>query len=193
MQIHLVVLQMTEPVTELFSKILPSSVAKEGSVASPVACTYAEGMCAYYTAFQRFRDAAMNYESLPDYLNAQPTIMAVPKEQMWPYSPHFRKCVSLTLQTLFKTKIVSFCMSPVSMDQTLVFVDEQKNRWIMSTMESPDDPALNLIYMHFPRRNTPICGHTLQAKALSDPFLSSSGMGLVVTDTSDWGEMQTVQ
>ena len=177
---------MTEPVTDLFSKLLPS-------VASPVACTYAEGMCAYYTAFLRLRDAAMNYESLPDYLDAQPTVMAVPKEQMWPYSPHFRKCVSLTLQTLFKTKIVSFCMSPVNMDQTLVFVDEQKNRWIMSTMESPDDPALNLIYMHFPRRNTPVCGHTLQAKALSDPFLSSSGMGLVVTDTADWGELQTVQ
>ena len=187
MQIHLRELHMTEPVIEIFSKLLPS-------ISSPVACTYAEGMCSYYTAFQRYRDEAMSYESSPDYLNAQPTIMAVPNDQMWPYSPHFRKCVSLTLQKLFKTKIVSFCMSLVTMDQTLVFVDEQKNRWIMSTMESPDDPALNLIYMHFPRSNTPVfkSGLTCQLKALRDPSLFSFGMGLGVTDTATWDEIQII-
>ena len=180
---HISVLHMTDPVIKIYSKLLPS-------IPSSAVRKYAEGMCSYHTAFKSFRDAAMSYEGLPDYQNAQQTIMEVSKDQLWPFSPHFRKCVSLTLQELFKTKIVSFGMCPVTMDQTLVFVDDHSNRWIMSLMESPHDPELNLIYMHFPRSNTPVCkcGHITQLKTLNDPALSSSGLALIVCDTACWDE-----
>ena len=174
---------MTEPVNEIFSNLLPS-------IPSSFAHKYAESMCSYYTEFKAFRDAAMNYEDLPGYLNTQQTIIEVSKDQFWPFSPHFRKCVSLTLQKLFKTKIVALGMSPVGMDQNLVFVDDHKHRWIMSLVESPSDPGMNLIYMHFPRSNTPLCsrGHTTQLEALKDPAMATSGRDLIVCDTACWDE-----
>ena len=174
---------MTERVAQIFSTLLPS-------VSPSVAREYGARMCLYHTEFKRFRDGAMGYEGLPDYLNAQQPVIQVPKDQLWPYSPHFRKCVSLTLQELFKTKIVSLGMSPVTMDQTLVFVDDLSNRWIMTLVESPHDPESNLLYIHFPRSNTPVCkcGLTSQLKTLNDPAFSSSGLGLIVCDTAGWDE-----
>jgi hypothetical protein len=177
-------MQRTAPIIEIFLKVLPS-------IPLSVAGEYAERMCSYYTAFNTCRDAGgMSYEESPEYQNTQQTIMEVPKDQLWPFSPYFRKCVFMTLKELFKSKIVSFSMSPVTMDQTLVFVDDRNNRWIMSIVESPNDPKLNLIYMHFPRSNTPICkcGNTTQLKSLNDPAFASSGQGLIVCDTADWDE-----
>ena len=172
---------MTESVSEIFSKLLPS-------IPSSVAEEFAQRMCAYHTAFKHHREAAMNYEDSSDYLNAQLTVMEVPKDQHWPYTPHIRKCVSLTLEALFKTKISSFGTSPVTMDQTLVFVDDHSNRWIMALVESPRDPDSNLIYMHFPRSNTPTCqcGINTPLKALNDPAFSSAGVGLIVCNTAFW-------
>ena len=172
---------MTESTVEIFSRLLPS-------VPSEVADTFAQGMCSYHAAFKSYRDTAMNYEDLPDYLNAQHIVMEVPKDRFWPYTPHFRKCVSLTLQGLFKAKIVSFGTSPVTMVQTLVFVDDHSNRWIMTLEKSPLNPELNLIYVHFPRSNTPVCkcGNSTQLKALNDPALSTTGISLLVCDTTCW-------
>ena len=173
---------MPEPVIQIFSGLLPF-------VPATVADKYAESMRAYHAAFTRFRVAAMNYEDLPDYQNTQATIMELPKEHFWPFCPNFRKCVCLTLQELFKTKIVSFSMSPVSLDQHMVFVDESANRWIMSVVESTRDPeGMNVVYMHFPRSNTPICKcvSTTELVALNAMSFGLSGQNLVVSDTACW-------
>ena len=176
---------MTEPsISQIFTSLLlfvPATVADK----------YAEGMRAYHAAFTRCRDAAMNYEDLPDYLNTQATIMELPKDQFWPFCPSFRKCVCRTLQELFKTKIVAFGMCPVSLDQHLVFVDDHGHRWIMSVVESPRDPeGMNLIYMHYPRSNTPMCkcSSTAQLTLLKDSAMASSGRSLVVCDTAGWND-----
>lgn len=169
-------------VVGIFSRLLPWVPASVGS-------KYGEEMCAYHAAFTKFRVGAMNYEGDPEYLNTQTTIMEVPKDQCWPFCPNFRKCVCLTLQELFKTKIVSFSMSPVSLDQHMVFVDESANRWIMSVVKSPLDPeGMNVVYMHFPRSNTPICKcvSTTELVALNAMSFGLSGQNLVVSNTACW-------
>ena len=178
---------MTESVAEMFSSLIPS-------VSSTEAADFATGMCAYHTAFKNFRDRAMNYETLPDYVNTQYTVMEVPKDRLWIYTPHFRKCVSLTIQQLFGTKIVSFATNPISVEQGLIFVDEHSNRWIMSVSESPHNPELNLICVYYPRSNTPICTYSIDAplKALTDPEMFAGGASLIVVSAVRWNDAPSI-
>lgn len=174
---------MTDPITEIFSKHLPS-------IPSAIADEFAQGMRSYHTAFKSHRDVAMNYEALPEYLNAQHTIMEVSRDQFWPYTPFFRKSVSLAIQEVFKTRITSLGTNSVAIAQTLIFVDEHSNRWIMTVGESPLDPDMNRIYMHFPRGNTPIfiVGIQTPIKKLNDPALANGGIAILTSDTSHWNE-----
>jgi hypothetical protein len=176
---------MTDCLADIFSRHLPSEV---GTVAGGI---FAEGMRSYHDLFKSYRDRAMNYESLPEYQNAQHCVMRVGRDEFWPYSPHFRKAVALIIQELFKTKITAVAVSPVSMEQMVVFVDESKNRWIMVTDECAEaDSCLNRICMFFPRSNTPVLvqGIPTPLKHLNDPALGKSCLALVVADVACWNE-----
>ncbi len=59
-----------------------------------VANGMARGLCTYHVTFKALRNSAMNYEKLPEY-QAHSYIMSIPKDQLWPYTPHFRKFVGL--------------------------------------------------------------------------------------------------
>ena len=132
----------------------------------------------------------MNYEDSSEYVNAQLSVMEVPNDQHWPFTPHFRKCVCMTIQELFKVKIISVGINPVDMDQCLIFVDDHHNRWVMSLVESPHNPESNVIYMRFPRSNTPTCTRAtiMPSKSLNDPAVSFMGQSLIVYDTGCWGD-----
>ena len=168
-----------DSLAEICSRCLPS-------VAGIVSGGFCEGMRGYHELYKSYRDRAMNYESLPEYQNAQHCVMRVGRDEFWPCSPQFRKAVALTIQALFKTKITAMAMSPVSMEQMVVFVDESGNRWIMvvdhECAEVETDSCLNRICMFFPRANTPVCvqGVPTALKPLNDPALGKSGVGLVV-------------
>jgi hypothetical protein len=103
--------------------------------------------------------------------------------------------VALTIQELFKTKITAMAMSPVSMEQMVVFVDESGNRWIMVVEHEcaeaeTDSCCLNRICMFFPRANTPVCvqGVPTALKPLNDPALGKRCLALVVADVGEWNK-----
>ena len=168
---------------EICSRCLPS-------VAGIVAGGFCEGMREYHELYKSYRDRAMNYESLPEYQNAQHCVMKVGRDEFWPYSPHFRKTVGLTIQELFKTKIVEMAMSPVSMEQMVIFVDESGNRWIMTLTECETDSCLNRICMFCPRGNTPVSVQSVpkNLKQLNDPAFGKNGLALMVCGVSGWNE-----
>jgi hypothetical protein len=172
-----------DSLAEIWSRCLPS-------VAGMVGGEFFEGMRGYHELYKSYRDQAMNYESLPEYQNAQHCVMRVGRDEFWPCSPQFRKAVALTIQKLFKTKITAMAMSPASMEQMVVFVDESGNRWIMVVDECETDPCLNRICMFFPRANTPVCvqGVPTALKPLNDPALGKSGLGLVVCGVGEWNK-----
>lgn len=174
---------MTDPIAEIFSKHLPS-------FPSATADEFAQGMRSYHAAFKSHRDVAMNYEALPEYLNMQHTIMKVPHDQFWPYTPHFRKSVSLAIQEVFKTRITSLSTNSVTIAQSLIFVDKHGYRWIMTVEECPLDPDMNRIYMHFPRSNTSvsIVGVQVPIKQLNDPALTNREIAIITSDVSHWNE-----
>ena len=157
-----------------------------------VADQFAQGMRSYHELYKSYRDKAMNYEALPEYQNAQHSVMKVPLNQFWPYTPHFRKIAALAIQDLFKTTIIAVAISPVSIEQMLVFVDDHTNRWIMTVTQSPSDPHLNQISIFCPRANTPICvqGFPTNLKHLNDPAfaLGMSKTALVVSDVAHWNQ-----
>jgi hypothetical protein len=103
--------------------------------------------------------------------------------------------VALTIQELFKTKITAMAMSPASMEQMVIFVDESRNRWIMvvdhgcAEVET-DSSGLNRICMFFPRANTPVCvqGVPTPLKPLNDPALRKGCLALVVCDVAEWNK-----
>ncbi len=130
----------------------------------------------------------MNYEALPEYQNVQHSVMSVARDEFWPYTPYFRKIVALTIQDLFKTRITTVGINPVSMEQTLFFVDEHANRWLMTVTESPLDPSLNQISIYCPRADTPISvqGVPIPLKQMNDPAFGKSNMAMVVSDVSHW-------
>ena len=168
---------MTDTITGIFSQHLPC-------VPSNTAGDFANGMHAYHTAFKALRDSAMNYEGLPDYETSS-YIMQVPCDQFWPYTPHFRKVVALAIEDLFKTRITSLGASPCTMAQALVFVDDQRNRWIVRVEESALDDKLVKIHMHFPRSNslTVAFGQRVPAEQLIDTaFLKEKNLAIVTED-----------
>jgi hypothetical protein len=172
---------MTDPLADIFSKHLPS-------VPQIVADQFAQGMRSYHELYKSYREKAMNYESLPEYQNAQHSVMTVPQDQFWSYTPHFKKIVALAIQDMFKTKIATLGVSTVSIEQTFVFVDEHTNRWVMTLTESPLDPCLNQISIFFPRSNTPIIVQGIQTpiKQVNDPAFAKSNLALAVSDVAHW-------
>jgi hypothetical protein len=175
--------QMTDCLADIFSSHLPS-------VTGVVAGEFAEGMRLYHELYKSYRDKAMNYEALPEYQNVQHCVMRVARDEFWPYSPHFRKAVALTIQELFKTKISSLVISPVSVEQMLVFVDEHGNRWIMILTECETDSCLNQISIFFPRANTHVCvqGVLMCLKQLNDPAFGKGNLALIVSDVAHWNQ-----
>lgn len=172
---------MTDSLADIFSKHLPS-------IPQMVADQFAQGMRSYHELYSSYRDKAMNYEALPEYQNVQHSVMSVARNEFWPYTPYFRKIVALTIQDLFKTKIISAGFNPVSMEQTMFFVDEHNNRWLMTVTECPSDPCLNQISIFCPRANTPtsVQGVSLCFKKLNDPAFAKTGMALIVCDVAHW-------
>ena len=130
----------------------------------------------------------MDYESLDEYKNEQHTIMQVEQGQFWPYAPHFRKVMALVIQDMFKTKITGLSASPVTMDQTVVFVDENNNRWVVTVENCALNPEMNKIQIQFPRSKTPVstAGSAISSKQLNDPIFSSSGMTLHAHSINSW-------
>ena len=173
---------MNGPIAEIFSQHLPS-------LPKYTAKQFAHGMQSYHTEFRRIHDVAMNYQSLPEYLNMQHAIMRVQKDQFWPYTPHFRKIVAAAIQLVFKTKIVALSASLIPTEQILVFIDEHSNRWTVTVEESVLDTDYNRIYIYFPRSNTPTGFATtpIPVKTLNDPAFANSGSALYMHDVTAWG------
>ena len=127
----------------------------------------------------------MNYEVLPEY-QVGTYIMKVPSDQFWPFTLHFRKVVTLVIQDLFKTKITSLANNCVSMSPTLIFIDENANRWIMTVKESADVSTMNQITMYFPRSNTRIDNREITQipleQLLDSAYLSSHNLAIITSD-----------
>jgi hypothetical protein len=170
-----------DPIAEVFAKHLPSLPAETAEA-------FAKGMRSYHTEFKRYRDIAMDYESLEEYKSEQHTIMQVEQGQFWPYSPHFMKSMALVIQDLFKTKITGLSTSPVAMEPTIVFLDENKNRWVVLVERCALNPAMNKIQIQFPRSKTPVStiGNAISSKQLSDPAFCLSGLALYAHSVTEW-------
>lgn len=170
-----------ESISELFSKHLPT-------VSSIIAEDMASGLNAYHALFKEYRDSAMNYDTHPEYVT-KTFIMQLPIDQFWPYTPHFRKFMTLAIGELFKTKINYLATSPCTMQQTLIFLDDQKNRWLMRVEESACDPAFNQIIMYFPRSDTPMVPpggkRRSTAQLLDNAFLKENNLGIIVEAIQD--------
>ena len=174
---------MTDSIAEIFTQHLPS-------VPQTVANEFASGMRSYYELFRTYRERSMNYEALPEYQNMQHTVMTVPRDQFWPYTPFFRKMVALAIQDLFKTKITSLSTNSVDITQLLIYVDKHANRWIMTVEECPPDECLLKISIFFPRANTNIAvvGRPTPMNEIKDPAFGSSGLAILTMDVSQWNE-----
>jgi len=141
---------VVDPIADIFSKHLPC-------IPFNVADDFSRGMRLYHAAFKEQHDSAMSYETLPEY-QASIYIMRVSggggsgggEDQFWPFTPIFKKIVALAIQYLFKTEIILLSDSVVTMSQTIVFVDRNAYRWIMTVGEE----APSKISMYFPRSNT---------------------------------------
>ena len=126
----------------------------------------------------------MNYEKLPDY-ETRTYIMQIRNDQLWPYTPHFRKVVAFAIEDLFKTKITSLGANAATMEQTLIFVDDKKNRWIMRVEESSLDEKLIRIFMYFPQSNsmTTIRGKvTLVEHLIDTDYLKENNLAIITED-----------
>lgn len=178
---------MSDPIAEVFAKHLPSLSAETAEA-------FAKGMRSYHTEFKRYRDIAMDYESLDEYKNEQHTIMQVEQSQFWPYAPHFKKVMALVIQDMFKTKITGLSTSPVTMESTIVFLDENKNRWVVIVEHSVLNPEMNTIQIQFPRSKTPVSmiGNSISSKQLHDPIVSLSGLALFAHNINSWGVVKEV-
>ncbi len=172
---------MSDPIAEIFTKHLPS-------LPTETVEAFAKGMRSYHDEFKRYRDIAMDYESLDEYKNEQHTIMRVEQGQFWPYSPHFMKSMALVIQALFKTKITGLSTSPVVMEPTIVFLDENKNRWVVLVERCALNPEMNKIQIQFPRSKTPVStiGKNILYKQLNDPAFTLSGLALYAHNIAEW-------
>jgi hypothetical protein len=151
-----------------------------------VANDMARGLCTYHVAFKALRNSAMNYETLPEY-KTHNYIMSVPKDQLWPYTPHFRKFLGLAIQELFQTQIAYLSFSAATIEQTVIYVDDHKNRWVMGVQESSADPTLNQIIMYFPLSNTQLgCSSKIISieHLLDMDYLIKNGLGLKTEDVA---------
>jgi hypothetical protein len=159
-----------------------------GQAQGPAANDMGRGLCAYHAAFKALRDSVMNYEAQPEY-QMHNFIMLVPKDQLWPYTPHFRKFVGLAIQELFRTKITSLGFCPATMEQCLVFVDDRRNRWVMRVEESDSAPAMNQIIVYFPQSDTPLgcVGRPVPVEHLVDTtYLRANGRQIKTDDVGSW-------
>lgn len=166
---------------DLFTQHLPT-------VPSYVADAMASGLESYYASFKEYRDFAMNYDVLPGY-QMSTCIMQVPSDQFWPYTPHFRKFMALAIVELFKTRIDLMGCSSTTMEQTLVFVDNRKHRWIVRVEAEKSDPAMNLISIYFPQPDTPIalkCKFTTLEKLVDSTQLTENKLGIIAEDIEHW-------
>ncbi len=175
---------MTEKIVERFIQILPSVPATSASA-------FADGMQNYYTAFKTHRESAMNYESKAEYLDAWHEIIVVKKDDLSIHSPQFRKVLGLSIGELFKTKITMFSPpSTVDFIYSIVYVDENCNRWIVSLLESDADANELRICARLPRSGTKVSTFGLDKSEidLSSPNFNNSGIHLMVQDTiALWG------
>ena len=137
-----------DTIQDIFSKYLPS-------VPSIIAADFACAMHNYHKAFQSIRDSTMNYEALSEYKDKS-YIMHISRDQFWPYTPHFRKVMALVIETLFQTTIVSMGTNACTMEQTLIWVGDRVNRWIMYIEQGTSDEHLIRLLMSFPTSNTDI-------------------------------------
>lgn len=172
---------MEKQISDLFTSHLPT-LPPETSEA------FARGMLEYVAEFRVRRDAAMmmDYEADAEYRNTQITVMRVNMGEFWIYAPHFRKCMALALQTLFKTKMSMLSSSQASMEQVCVFVDEKKFRWIMVVEEDALNAGINRVYMYLPRGNTPIVELVKDAKLYTDEAQAMKPVLLMTTDITHW-------
>lgn len=166
-----------DTISEIFCKHLPS-------VSMITARDFSAAMRAYYTAFQTLRASCMNYEELPEY-KARSYLMQIPADHFWPYTPHFRKVMALVIENLFKTTIISLGSSACRMEQSLTFVDQQKNRWHVTVVSSASDKNMIRIEMYFPRSNTDTisCGQRTRVDHLTDSaYLKENKLAIIVED-----------
>jgi hypothetical protein len=172
---------ISENIAELFTQHLPS-------VSSTVAHAFACGLNTYLTSYKEIRDSAMNFEMLSEY-KTRVYIMRFQKDQYWPYTPHFRKFMGLAIQELFKTELRSLGMDYISEEQTLVFVDTGKNRWIMRIESSDVDSEMNKIFMYFPLSNTSL-GHmgkpSLIENLIDNTKMEEKSLGIITTVVDSW-------
>ena len=184
---------MSEPpsitISDSISAIFTSHLPTVPSTLS-VGDEFARGLLDYLAAFKTQRDAAgMNYEASPEYQNAQFTLMRVPTTQFWPYSPHFKKCLALTLQTLFKTEILLLSSTLATMEQVCVFVDKDAFRWIVVIEEDAIQTDMNRVYLFFPRARTltsNMMSTDTAPKLLANTSLATKAIVIVTTDITHW-------
>jgi hypothetical protein len=156
----------------------PSSAANE----------MARGLCAYLLAFKALRDSAMNYETQPEHMTHS-FIMQVPQDQLWPYTPHFRKLVVLAIQELFSDQDCLYGILCSDHGTESHLCGDHRNRWIMRMEESEFDTTMNQIIMYFPRSNTPLACkvETTPIEHLIDTtYLREKGLDIITTDVGSW-------
>jgi hypothetical protein len=128
---------------------------------------FAEGMHGFYSASR--------VEGLT---HRQKAFVMLVKDQLWAYTPHFRRAIASALQILFKTQIVGMAMCPVSVDQSVIFVDDTDRRWVFAV------EAGGAMYAFFPRPNTiTLVINTLTAEELNDPASTANGQKIVIYNT----------
>jgi hypothetical protein len=107
-------------------------------------------------------------------------VMSV-KDQLWAYTPHFRKAIASALRVLFQTKIVGMGMCPVDVDQNVIFVDDTDRRWVFAMEE-----ARGALYAFYPQPNTIVLNiTTLSAEELNDPASTTNGKKLIIYQILD--------
>ena len=107
--------------------------------------------------------------------HSQKAFVMSAKDQLWAYTPHFRKAIASALQVLFQTKIVGMGMCPVDVDQNVIFVDDTDRRGVFA-ME-----AGGALYAFYPQPDTSVLNmKTLSAEELNDPASTSNGEKLII-------------
>ena len=170
-----------EEIEEIFARNLPS-------VSTSAAFAFASGMHTYYEDFRARREGDMNYEKAADYFNGVNEIMEVSEDDLYIYTPHFKKILGLTISKLFKTKI-TMLSSPgdVKNNYSLYFVDDHKNRWNVSAQQSESDPLKVRICARFPIAGTIIhMTHASPESEIHSPLFNASGKLLCVRDAQEW-------
>jgi hypothetical protein len=166
--------------TEFFNQLLPS-------VRSEVVDVFVCAIQDYHDAFDVHRQQHSDYENSPEYRVASHRLLSVkPEEDLWVYSPYFKKIMAFAIGQLFNTRITGISTSSsFETWQTAVFVNADRVRWTVAMQ--PEGEAMHISLM-YPISDTRVdLMHSLRAEKLTQELTRPGGLVLKVNDISGWG------